>query len=127
MNYYLLSASALTGIAALIHSVRGELLLVRHLKHVKDLPVILNDENAARKTIRMVWHSMTVFSLALATVLGYAAFNGTRFITTPVWCIAVSMLVCALMAAFVTKGKHASWIAFLAVGILCVFGLTLET
>jgi hypothetical protein len=131
MNIYLLIASSLIFILAIAHSVLGELKILRHLKNVNDLPalngipLLWKNTNATRHTIRMVWHLATVLAFCIAAVLCKLAMLNSLTPTEVciVITIGVSMLISCLAALLFTKGNHASWIAFLVIGILSLMAV----
>ena len=131
MNLYLLSASSLIFILAIAHSVLGEIKILRHLKNVNDLPVLngipllWKNTNATKLTIRMVWHLATVLAFCIATILFQLSLLTTLTLTETylVITIGISMLVSCIVSFAFTKGNHASWIAFLVIGVLCVMAV----
>ncbi len=127
MNLYLFISSCLTFLLAILHSVLGELKIFRYFNNVQGLPVLQGipllwkKPEAAKLTIRMVWHVTTVLALAIGIILCNYSFIQTLN-TTDIYVIKIiggSMLVSCLVSLILTKGSHASWIAFLIIGVLC--------
>ncbi len=125
MNNHLLIASILLFIVAIGHSVLGEMLILNHLKKVTGLPYIFKSDAFAKNTIRFVWHVTSAIGLALAGILfclcGLEFLNPVEILMVKI--IAASMFVSFLLSLIIARGKHLSWIAFLAIGVLCLMGI----
>lgn len=98
---------------------------VQTLPVLKGIPLLRNDPDAAKLTLRMVWHLLTALALGPISILGYFSFlsslNGTEIFVVKM--TAASMFLSFLISLIFSKGKHAAWIAFLAIGILCMTGI----
>lgn len=131
MNPYLLIASSLIFLLAIAHSILGEIKILRHLKKVNDLPVLQGipllwkNVNASKLTIRMVWHLATVLAFCIAIILFQLSMLNslTANEICIVFTIGISMFISCIVSFAFTKGNHASWIAFLVIGVLCVMAV----
>ena len=125
MNNYLLIASILLFVVAIGHSVLGEMLLLNYLKNVTGLPHIFKSDAFAKNTLRFVWHITSAIGLALAGILFCLCrlefLNPAEILMVKI--IAASMFASFLLSLIIARGKHLSWIAFLAIGVLCLFGV----
>lgn len=124
MSVPLLVASVLIFLLGLIHSVLGELLILRPMKQVTGFPPILGSLELPKQTVWIVWHILTVFAWVLALIVGHAASQaalgeGDRFALRT---IAVACVISAGFGVVGTRARHASWVAFLAIAILCWVG-----
>lgn len=101
----------LTGLA---HSYLGERFILIRLFKRDNLPKLLGTEDFTKNTLRFAWHITSITWFGIAAVLlsegGYTSF----FLNM----VVIVSLLSGLMAFIFTKGKHLSWIAFLAIGIL---------
>ncbi|MCI0708089.1 MAG: hypothetical protein L0Y80_11465 [Ignavibacteriae bacterium] len=117
----LLTAAALAFIVGLAHSVAGEMFIFRNI--VKDqLPPLRGSAEFTYRTLRAVWHVATAaFFGFIALLLHLALSIQQNSLAEFVQLVsAVSFLVCALIMAIGTKGKHPGWIAFFVIA-LCVW------
>jgi hypothetical protein len=127
MNSYLLIAACLIFLLGIFHSVLGEIKIFMRMKNAEELPVLRgipllwNRPDAARITIRMVWHLATVLAFCIATILTLLSLrsslseNEVCFVKI----IGSSMLLSFVLSLIVSKGSHMAWIFFLAIGMLC--------
>jgi hypothetical protein len=103
-----------TGIA---HSYLGERYILIRLFKRGDLPKLSAGTEFTKGTLRFAWHLTTVawWGLAyLAFTAGYGPVSKDQVRTV----IGVTSLMSAAFPLYFTRGKHLSWIAFIAVGAL---------
>ena len=116
-----LAALALVGISA-SHSYLGERYLLMRLFRRDDLPRLFGSTEFTRRTLRFAWHVTSVAWLGFAALLAMAA-------RAPVSTSALGSVIGAVFAAHFaisfggSRGRHYSWIVFLAVALLA-FGAT---
>jgi hypothetical protein len=137
MNICFALAGGLAILLGLVHSILGEILLLRRLR--KDsLPVLApfslfevrplgltGNPDLALGTLRFTWHLPTVLGLGVAAILlGLATPSAAG---TPLVFIervlALSLLACTLVVLVISKGKHPGWIVFLVITILVWLGM----
>lgn len=106
----------LTGIA---HSYLGEKYILIRLFSRDHIPKLLGSDEFTKNTLRFAWHITSVTWFGLAAVLYFDNNHSALFL----YVVAAISFVSAAMAAFFTKGKHLSWIAFLIVGILTLLAI----
>ena len=131
MNLYLLASAVLMVGLAVVHSVLGEIKIFRHIKdpdelpHLKGFPLIRKNDYAAKLTIRMVWHLITVMALALTAILFHLSLlpslTGSEVCIVKI--IGASMFASFIVSLIISKGSHVAWIAFLLIGTLCIMGV----
>ena len=107
-------AAALLFLLGLAHSVLGERYLLTRLFRRDNLPKLLGSTAFTVGTLRFVWHLTTLAWYGLATLLLLAARDEIDVGST-LRGIAAVALVSALLPAFFTRGRHLSWVVFLAV------------
>ncbi len=113
----LTAAALLVGLGA-FHSILGERYIIRRLLRRDDLPELFGGTLFTAGTIRFAWHITTLLAFGLAAVLVLVALGaGTE---TVVAATGWTSLACAMLPVVFTRGRHLSWVVFLAVGALCL-------
>jgi hypothetical protein len=120
----LLAAAILLLVTGLVHSVLGELLILRHLAQLREVPPLLGSVELTKRTLRFTWHLPTLLASGIALILARYAYSaplgeGERF---AVQVISGALLACAVVTFAVSRGKHPGWVAFLAAAALCWMG-----
>ena len=121
MEPLLLLAAALIVLVAVVHSWLGERYIIIRLLRRSDLPKLFGGDLFTRRTIRFAWHLTTVAWFGLAVTLMVTAragdaSDGGRFIVVTV---GATFLASSILSLVTTRGRHLSWILFLAVALLC--------
>lgn len=116
----LAAASVVIFALALLHSVIGERLILRHLPKVSGFPDVFGSDLFIKRTLRVTWHVPSILGFGLAWMTWRFAQQPTvgadeRFVVAT---ISISLLACALLALIGTRGRHPSWVAFLVAAIL---------
>ncbi|WP_269632309.1 hypothetical protein [Pelomonas sp. BJYL3] len=114
-------AALLIFLTGLAHSWLGERYLLRRLFKRENLPALLGSTAFTTGTLRFVWHLLTLVWWALAALVLLAAQGPlqTRLV------LQVFSGLAALSALFplvFTRGRHLSWLAFLAIAVLLWLG-----
>ena len=115
----LIAAALLVAISA-AHSYLGERYILIRLFRRADLPRLRGSDTFTKRTLRFAWHITSVAWLGFAAILimlsGSSVEGGlvARI-------VGVTFLVSAAMSGLGSRGKHYSWIIFLAVGLLAWF------
>jgi hypothetical protein len=104
----------ITGVA---HSYLGERYILGRLAKRDNLPKLLGSTAFTMGTLRFVWHLTTVAWGALAYLL-LSADAGPLPRDQVLGVIGATSLVSAVFPLYFTRGKHLSWVVFVAVGIL---------
>lgn len=118
----LLYAAALlligTGIA---HSLLGERYVLRRIERLENLPrLMLGGREQMSRVLRFAWHITTVAWLGLATVLLLMAHDRLSHRNVSL-VIAATFIVSALASGIPSRGRHLSWIFFLAIGLIALY------
>ncbi len=119
MNYWFIGAAVLAIAIGLLHSFLGERLVLSPLSRLDSLPKLLGSRTFMIRTLRFAWHVTTVLlvgTAAIAVVIAQpetAEANGAAATV-----LAITYLACAVVAAVGSRGRHFSWVLFLAAGLL---------
>ncbi len=134
MNGILGAAAILAAMLGLMHSVLGELLLLRHFGEVEGLRPIATGvlvplrglpatSLLSKQTIRMSWHALTAFGLAASAILATFAMRPLDAgATIAIRILAAAFLACAALFFVGTRLRHPGGYAFLALAILSWLG-----
>lgn len=117
MDLRLVAAAVVIFLTGCAHSFLGERYILSRLLR-RDQPKLFGSDWFTKRTLRFAWHLTTLAWWALAWLLvelaGPAGLTREETLGT----IAVLSLVSGVVAAVSTRGRHLSWIAFLAVAVL---------
>ncbi len=121
MSRLLIAASFLAIAIGIAHSWLGERYIIIRLLHKDDLPKLFGDDAFTRQTLRFAWHLTTAGWWGLAVILLFMGgfFTGVELAQGILVTIGFTFLASALLSIIFTRGKHLSWIVFLAIAILC--------
>ena len=117
-------AAGLVLAVAAAHSYLGERYILIRLLRRPDLPRLFGSDVFTRRTLRLAWHLTTVVWCGVAAVLVVAA-SASRM---PVslrdlgLILTVTCLASAAVSLIISRGRHLSWVAFLAIAALCWWG-----
>lgn len=120
MNPLLLIAAALLVLIGLIHSILGERLLLRRLLRPDRQPPLFGGNLLATRTLRFAWHVTTLAWWGFAALLVLLA-RGQPTVAELAGGIGATFGVTGLVALIASRGRHLSWIVFLAVAGLAAF------
>lgn len=113
-------AAALIILTGLAHSVLGERYILTRLFRRSDLPKLFGGTAFTARTLRFAWHITTLAWWGMAVLLWQAA-DGTLSRTSVLQVLGWTALLSALLPLWITRGRHLSWIVFLAVGALTLW------
>ncbi len=116
---FYIAAAVLIGIG-LVHSILGERYILIRLFRRADLPVLFDGTEFTQNTLRFAWHLTTLAWWGFAAILVHLAQSppNTQLLGN---LIAITFLAHFLVALYISKGRHLSWIGFLIVGLVTVF------
>jgi hypothetical protein len=121
MNGYLVTASMLTGLMCLVHSVMGEIFILIPL-HKREGRVG-GARLTTRAVLRFTWHILSVLGLGMAVILWYysrlTALAADQIAVLRI--LALTFLVSFGIALAGSRARHPSWAVFLAVAGLTWF------
>ena len=119
----LLIAAVLVVLIGVAHSYLGERYILIRLFRRSELPKLFGDDWFTRRTLRFAWHATTLAWWGIAVILVAGAGESSGFRSTALLAVAVTFLVSAAVALIASKGRHLSWIVFLAIGLLTLLGM----
>lgn len=112
MLYIAASILVLIGLA---HSYLGEKYILIRLFRRDNIPHLFGGDHFTKGTLRFCWHVMSLAAFGFAAILWHISSTDTFVLHVIGWVFLGS----GGLSIYFTKGKHLSWIAFLAVSILC--------
>jgi hypothetical protein len=113
----LYTAAALIVATGLAHSYLGERYILMRLFKREDLPKLFGSAEFTIGTLRFAWHLTTVAWWGLAYLVFLAA-GPALSPRSVLQAVAVVSLVSAAFPIYFTRGRHLSWVVFLAVSAL---------
>jgi hypothetical protein len=120
MTIALYIAAALVLVVALAHSYLGDRYLLQRLLKRCTIPPLLGSSQFAASTLRVAWHITSVAWLGFAGLLVLLALGrATPWAVSMV--IGITFGVHGVVALVASRGKHLSWIFFLAISALAVY------
>jgi hypothetical protein len=119
MQLLLYFAAFLLLVVSAAHSYLGERYLLVRLFRRDDLPRVFGTSESFKLTLRFGWHVASVAWMGLAAVLVALAHPPVDARVIGV-VVGITFLIHFLIALIASKGKHLSWIAFLAVGLFAI-------
>lgn len=124
MNLALAIAAALLACIAVAHSYLGERYILIRLFRRSDLPRLFGGDDFTRRTLRFAWHITSLAWLGFGALLVDATRAQSGALPLPILgtTIAVTFVASSLLAFIGSRGRHYSWLVFLAVGVLAWFG-----
>lgn len=102
------------------HSYLGERYILIRLFRRDNLPKLFGGTTFTRNTLRFAWHLTTVAWVGFALILIHLA-NPPLEKATVGNTIGGVFLIHFAIALVASKGKHLSWIFFLAIGLLAIY------
>ena len=120
MTASLCIAAFLIAAVGLAHSYLGERYILMRLFRRNDLPKLFGSSEFTVRTLRLAWHVTSVAWLGLAAVLLLLANppitpQGIGMV------VGLTFLAHSAIALGGSRGKHYSWIVFLAIGALSIY------
>ena len=121
MKNLLLISSILTIIIAIAHSWLGEKYIIIRLLRRNNLPKLFDSDTFTKQILRFAWHLTTIAWWGLAAVQLFLSgfFTGLNIPWAILLAISITFLASAILSLIFTRGRHFSWIVFLAISILC--------
>ena len=122
MSTLLYLAAILTFVIGIIHSVLGERYILTRLFRRNDLPALFGGPEFTILTLRFAWHITTIAWWGFAAILILMATESLSFHNTAI-VLSATFLATGLIALLASRGKHLSWIVFLMIGGICLYGV----
>lgn len=123
MNLWLVTAAALVIFIAAVHAILGERYIIIRLWRQDDLPKLLGSDLFTKRVLRFAWHLTTVAWFGFAVILLLSADQDGWMNPAPILnVIGITFLLSALLSLVITRGRHLSWIVFLAITVIAWLG-----
>ena len=122
MNSSLHIAAALAVAVAAAHSCLGERYILVPLFQREDLPRLFGETDFTRRTLRFAWHLTSVAWVGFAGVLVQLSSSTAGAGRPQARLIADTFAVSGIVALVGSRGRHLSWLVFLAIAGLVWFG-----
>ncbi|MDO3381211.1 hypothetical protein [Gilvimarinus algae] len=113
-------SSGLLVLIGFAHSYLGERYILIRLFRREDLPRLFGGDDFTKRTLRFAWHITTLCWWGFAAILLLLA-RGEASPDVIGLIVGVTFTLHFLVALIGSRGKHLSWIVFLAVALLAVF------
>ena len=114
-----LAATLLLAIG-IAHSYLGERYILIRLFRRNSLPPLFGDTEFTRRTLRFAWHLLSFCWFGFAACLTYFAQrdSGTAIVLQ---IISITFFLHFLVTIIASRGRHLSWIVFLAICLLTFY------
>jgi len=117
----LLVAAGLAALLALGHSYLGERYVLMRLFRRDGLPMLFGGTRFTKQTLRFAWHLTSIAWLALAAIL--VKLNSHVPSRAELGLLLVGTFgVSGVIALVGSRGRHLSWVVFLAIAALAWLG-----
>lgn len=124
MEIALYFAAFLAISVGIAHSYLGERYILIRLFRRDDLPKLFGNSDFTKRTLRFAWHVTSVAWWGFAAIIFLLA--GPSFSPSSVGLvIGCTFLVHFAIALLGSKGKHLSWIIFLAISVITIYATQL--
>ena len=121
MHIALYVAAVLAVAVGVAHSYLGERFILIRLFRRNDLPALFGSSEFTIRTLRFAWHVTSVAWWGFASILVLMA--RPSFSPGSVGLvIGCTFLVHFLIALVGSRGRHLSWIVFLLIGVITIYG-----
>ena len=117
----LLIAAILIFVTGLLHSYLGERYILIRLFRGDKVPRLFGSDYLTKGTLRFVWHITTFAWWGFAYLLWQLAAGQENLAQTILYTIGTVSLFSAIFSFGFTKGKHLSWLLFLAVAVIAYY------
>lgn len=122
MRLSLIVAACLAILLAAAHSYLGERYLLMRLFRRDNLPELLGGVEFTKQTLRFAWHITSIAWLGLASLIVVLAASPGASQLTQARLVAGVFGLSGVLALFASRGRHLSWVVFLAIAGLVWFG-----
>lgn len=122
MSFALYISAVLLFVIAFVHSFLGERYILTRLFKRDNLPKLFGSDDFTKRTLRFAWHITSIAWLGFAAILALLATPGTEKASL-IYVIAATFIVHGLVALLGSKGKHLSWVVFLAISVSALISL----
>jgi hypothetical protein len=122
MSIPLLVAAGMAALLAVAHSYLGERYILTRLFRRGGLPELFGGTEFTQRTLRFAWHLTSVAWVGLAGLLMALASSQDGSGRTQARLISVAFALSGVLAVVGSRGRHLSWVVFLAIAGLAWLG-----
>jgi hypothetical protein len=122
MTAALYSAACILALIGIAHSYLGERYLLARLSRHGDLSKVFRNPGFVFQVMRLAWHIASIAWLGFAALLTLIA-HGPLTAEAIGTAIGIIFLVHSAASLILARGKHLSWLLFLAVAALTMYGV----
>jgi len=120
VEVWLYIAALLIAVIGLAHSYLGERYILIRLFRRNDLPKLFGSSEFTVRTLRFAWHITSVAWLGLAAILVLLAHPPVTAAGIGM-AVGLTFLAHSAIAFGGSRGRHYSWIVFLAIGAIAIY------
>jgi hypothetical protein len=117
----LIVAALLCFLIGVVHSYLGERYILIRLFRETRLPRLFGSDFFTRRTLRFAWHLTTVAWWGLGYLLWAVAHAPADLESVVLGTVSAVFMVSGALALVASRGKHLSWIVFLAIAGLAAY------
>jgi len=121
LSFLYLFAALLAFAVGVAHSFLGEKYILIRLFRRGDLPKLFGGTEFTARTLRFAWHLTSVAWWGAAALLFLLA-QGPISSAAVSGVLAAVFLVSAGITVIVSRGRHLSWLVFLAISVIALYG-----
>jgi len=120
MSLALYIAAALAIIIGLLHSYLGERYILIRLFRRDNLPKLFGGTEFTTRTLRFVWHILTLAWWGFAAILFQLA-SATSSPQNIAFVVGVTFIATGLVALVISRVRHLAWIVFIIIGVIALY------
>lgn len=117
----MLVAALLAASLGVAHSYLGERYILIRLLRRDNLPTLFGGVEFTKRTLRFAWHLTSVAWIGFAGLLVAMAPSGGVTESTQLRVISATFPISGILALVGSRGRHFSWVVFLAIAALSWF------
>jgi hypothetical protein len=122
MNGFLVAGAVLAVAVGVAHSYLGERYILIRLFRRSDLPTLFGSDDFTKRTLRFAWHLTTLAWWGAALILFAYGTSLAAPSEIGIRIISVTFLASAVLALVASRGRHLSWLVFLAIALAAWLG-----
>ena len=101
------------------HSILGERYILIRLFRRDNLPKLFGGTDFTTRTIRFVWHILSIAWWGFAAILFCLAY-GTISLQVIAMVIGITFVATGITALVISRAKHLAWVIFIVVGTITI-------
>ncbi len=114
-------AATLCILIGAIHSYLGERYILIRLFRGDNIPHLFGSDFFTKRTLRFAWHITTIAWWGFGYLLWEVASGRENLTQTVLYTVSTVFILSGIFSFGFTKGKHLSWVIFLAIASLAYY------